>query len=115
MRKFGSEVEEKALEIISAKQCCNVLRKNYRTKSGEIDLVFEQIKDDRVELVILEVRCRREGSFVDAIESVDFIKRRRIESATRAFLLEYEGPATELRFDILAWDGYSWIHLENAW
>lgn len=95
-----------------------LLGRNYRCRGGEIDLIFEEsvgeCYQDGIELVFIEVRSRFDGSWMNGVESVDFRKRRRLSHAIRHFLMGYQGKATTLRFDILAWDGKSWVHLKNA-
>lgn len=106
----------KSAEVLAAQWLTEhgaiVLVRNYRVKGGEIDLVVEW----GIDLVFVEVRARiSAGRWVRAEETVTFPKQLRIERAARQFLQTYRGRATGIRFDVLAWDGRSWIHLPRAW
>jgi Holliday junction resolvase-like predicted endonuclease len=83
------------------------LRKNYRFRGGEIDLIFEEKCEASsvVTLVFIEVRAGRRGSQVTPLESLNYKKRQKIRLTSRHFLTRYKGPATQIRFDLLAWDG----------
>ncbi len=99
-----------AAEAIAAawliKKGLKIRLQNYHCRSGEIDLIAEQIGDSESELVIVEVRYRGNGAAVDAVSSVDARKQRRIISATAHFLASNPALAdTPLRFDVLAMSG----------
>jgi putative endonuclease len=79
-----------------------VLARNLRCRSGELDIVA---RENRV-LVIVEVRQRTKGDFGGALESVNWRKQRKIILATRYFLQAHrEWRGLQLRFDIIAVDG----------
>ena len=72
-----------------------VILRGYRTHSGEIDLIA---RDGDV-LVFVEVKSRRTGS---PVEAVDLEKQRRISRAA-AFFLKSEGLSdVRHRFDVVA-------------
>jgi len=60
----------------------NVIERNYRCKYGEIDIVA---MDGNV-LAFVEVRYRRYGSLVSALESVDRVKAARLRLAVRCYI-----------------------------
>lgn len=109
---------EKCVREMYEQRGFRFLESNFRTKGGEIDLVFEEPQESfgsrATLLVFVEVRVRRQG-WVTGIESVDWRKRRRIERAAREFLLSYRGNAQEIRFDIAEWDGGRWRICQTAW
>lgn len=76
-----------------------ILRRGYRCRLGEIDLIC---RDART-LVIVEVRARGTTGFATALESIGHAKRRRIVNATRHFLMRHPrfGNAP-VRFDVVA-------------
>lgn len=78
------------------------LAAGWRCRLGELDLVML----DGDVLVFVEVRARRAGSLVSAIESIDPGKRRRVIRAARAWLMKNPAWATHAaRFDVFAIDG----------
>lgn len=81
------------------RQGLTVLIRGYRCRQGELDLVCQ----DRDDMVIVEVRARSEGSWVDAATSVDARKQARIIRAARHLLMTHPQWATRpFRFDVVA-------------
>src|SRR4051812_11385014 len=88
--------------------------RNYRLRTGEIDLIFEEGQaSGAMELVFIEVRFRRRGGMQSGLESVGFRKQLRLARAIRHFLARYRGKAKTLRLDVLSWDGASWEHFRD--
>lgn len=113
-RDFGFYIERKAEEWYLRQPGYRFVDRNYRCHRGEIDLIFEQLKNNRrTELVFVEVRARQSGSWQSGVESVDFKKRIRLRRAIEQFLLGYRGAASSLRTDVLAWDGTNWQQIEK--
>lgn len=75
-----------------------VLERNYRCRSGEIDLIAR----DGDTLVFVEVRLRRSERYGGAAASVDRAKQMRILSAARHYLIGK--PDQACRFDVLLMD-----------
>jgi len=74
-----------------------VVERNFRTRTGEIDAVARLGEI----LVFVEVRFRRQGSMVGAAESVTRGKIRRIRSAIKTYLAVRRIPdATPVRIDL---------------
>lgn len=94
----GSLGERAALDYLRAAGLKLVLR-NYRCKTGEIDLVM---LDGKV-LALIEVRYRQPNSFGGAVASVGFRKQRRLLAAAR-YLLYTRAELARLpaRFDVVA-------------
>lgn len=59
-----------------------IVARNVRTRSGEIDLICR----DRREFVFVEVKTRRAGSFVAAAEAVDRRKAARLAVLAQSWL-----------------------------
>ncbi|MBY0470614.1 YraN family protein [bacterium] len=112
-RGYGFKVEEHALRwFLENRPGSRCIAKNYYSKVGELDLVFEEPGPRGVELVFLEVKARI--GVPPSYECVDYRKRRRLALAAKRFLIRYRGPASQIRFDFLVWDGSDWDHLINA-
>ena len=103
----------------SAKKSPNLKRhglktvcRNYRCRSGEIDLVMR----DREFIVFVEVRYRRSNDYGDPLESITPGKQKRIIRAARHFLCaQPEWHDAPCRFDavgVSSSDGrtdFNWI------
>src|SRR5574344_1979416 len=77
-----------------------ILSRNYLCYHvGELDIVAQ--RDD--ELFIFEVKARSKNSFLDDIsESINSIKRIRIERTTRAYIHEFQLYESNIRY-FAAW------------
>lgn len=95
----GKSAENKAYDYLITQGLQPVLR-NYRCKSGELDLVMR----DGYSLVIVEVRYRKSDAYGSAKESVTPDKQKKIIAATQHYLstARLESP---LRFDVVAISG----------
>jgi putative endonuclease len=100
-RDAGLFWEAAAAEFLRT-QGLEILIERYRCRLGELDLVCLEGPT----LVIVEVRARASSARVDAAESVDLHKRRRIIRATRHLLMRRpHWSDLHLRFDVLAIGG----------
>lgn len=103
----GEAGEDRALRYLQARGLSAVAR-NYRCKTGEIDLVM---RDAAGTLVFVEVRARVARStqrFGGAAASVTPAKQRRLIAAAEDFLAGHAGSLCEVpacRFDVIAIDG----------
>ena len=96
----GVAAEELARQYLEAAGLMFVSR-NYRCKSGELDLVMLE----RHTLVLVEVRYRRLSRFGGAAASVDIWKQRRFTNAARHLLLTHKQLRRyPVRFDVIAID-----------
>ena len=78
------------------------IARNFRCRVGELDLVMEH----RAELVVVEIRYRRQRSPVEPAASITRVKRDRIIRATANFLNAYDRYLDRpLRFDVVALSG----------
>lgn len=80
-KRIGISGEDAALRYLVA-QKLKLIERNYRCRSGEIDLVML----DGATLALVEVRYRADGQFGGAAASVTWHKQRRIISAARHLL-----------------------------
>ncbi|MCR4401886.1 MAG: YraN family protein [Firmicutes bacterium] len=77
-----------------------VLERNFRRKTGEIDVVAR----DGDTVVFVEVKTRRSGRFGWAVEQVTAGKRRRLVRTALAYVVERGMAGAECRFDVVAVD-----------
>jgi putative endonuclease len=120
--QFGQEIEHKAAAWLDAEPGWRKLGQNFRTKAGELDLIYEHRRRVetpqglrvRLELVFVEVRARAPDGIVTGFESVGEGKRQKLVLAARAYLSRYRGRAVAVRFDVVDWNGRRFERLENA-
>ena len=88
-----------------------VKQKNYSCRHGEIDLVME----DGRELVFVEVRYRRDGSFGGAAASIDHSKQQRLKRSADHYLQAHQNEGQDgCRFDVMAVSG-TWPEYRLDW
>jgi putative endonuclease len=79
-----------------------MISRNYRCRSGEIDLIMQ----DQSQLVFVEVRLRNNPDFGDGLESITKHKIKRLVSAAEYFLLQHpEYGDAPCRFDVISLSG----------
>ncbi len=71
-----------------------VIKRNFRTKSGEIDIIAEI--DGCI--VFVEVKTRKSSRFGEPSEYVDFRKQQRIHNAAAVYA---DSVNREMRFDVI--------------
>lgn len=81
-----------------------LIERNYRCRSGEIDLIMlDPNPFDGEVLTFVEVRLRGRGARTGGLDSIDEHKQRRLISAARHFLMEQpEWAGHPCRFDVVA-------------
>ena len=90
----------------------DILKQRYRCRLGELDLVCREAST----LIVVEVRSRKRGAKISAIESIDQHKQRRIILATRHLLMSNPSwAASPLRFDVLAIDDSDTLNPRIRW
>lgn len=99
-QRRGSEAEDRAQALIEA-QGLRVEARNFRCRSGEIDIVAQ----DGDTLVFVEVRSRSHDRQGGAAASVDLRKQRRLIRAAEYYLLRHPDQRHRpCRFDVIALD-----------
>jgi putative endonuclease len=73
------------------------LTANFKSKRGEIDLIFR----DADVLVFVEVKTRSEGQWTRPAAAVNREKRRKIALTAFDYLRKIKNPRVKLRFDIV--------------
>lgn len=115
-RRLGVEGEERAAELLIGKGY-RLIDRNWRCRSGEIDLIAE--RGER--LIFVEVRSRRRtGRFGTPQESVTALKQKQVRETALTYLHWHRLQERPVRFDVIAvWfepDGRfsELIHVEGA-
>lgn len=90
----GKKYEQIAKEYLIQKGY-HFISENYKTKFGEIDLIFK----DRDTLVIVEVKYRKKNKFFEIKNSVDTKKIKRILKTTEIYITENKIDFEEIRLD----------------
>lgn len=88
--------------------------RNHVCRGGELDLVMQ----DGETLVFVEVKRRRPGAHVDALESVTRTKRRRVVRAATDWAMRSGALDRPMRFDVVAVtpgrSGPTFLHVADA-
>ena len=112
-KRLGQEGEDLAAGFLR-KKGYKLVERNYRCKTGEVDLIVL----DRKVVVFVEVKTRSDHSFGSPFEAVEARKQRKMIQAAQNFLHERKLHQRDARFDVV---GISWHddrpvleHIENA-
>ncbi len=109
-RQTGARYEAMAAEVLE-KAGYRIISRNFRCRSGEIDLIARH----RGYLVFIEVKYRRDGRAGHPEEAVDERKRARIIRTAGFYLYRYGYRTdTACRFDVVSIEGEKVRILENA-
>lgn len=98
MNPSGTAAEQQACVYLQ-QQGLILIKRNYQTRCGEIDLIMH----DQTELVFVEVRYRRQARYGHALETVTTKKQHKIILAAQSYLQTYPAHASlPCRFDVVA-------------
>lgn len=89
---------EKAAEKYLKKQGYRILKKNYRTRVGEIDLIAEH----KNVLVFIEVKSRTRAVLEHPFMAVTPKKQKKIAQTASCFLAENKVGDRDIRFDVVS-------------
>ena len=95
MIKTGPLAERYAANYLRKKKY-QLLDVNYRTRLGEIDLIFKK----KNYIVFVEVKARNENSFASPKEYVDTEKQRKIIAASQQYIA-YKKCKLQPRYDVV--------------
>lgn len=109
-RAVGTAYEQKAADyLISAGY--QLIEKNYRCRTGEIDLIAR----DGGYLVFVEVKYRTDLSAGCGAEAVNLKKQNRIRNAAKCYLFEHKLKWDQpCRFDIVSFTAGERTLIKNA-
>ncbi|MBP7552047.1 MAG: YraN family protein [Spirochaetes bacterium] len=92
--RFGEDIAAKFLES----RDIEIIKRNYFTKFGEIDLIGIENKT----IIFIEVKLRFDCSFGAPFESIDQRKWEKLQKSAEMFLIENNFSDKECRFDMLS-------------
>lgn len=96
-REKGTEAERIAEQYLQM-QGYTIMERNWRCRSGEIDLIAR----DGDQIVIVEVRSRSTTSrYGTAVESVTMHKQRKVRSTAEVYLYRTRQTGAKVRFDVM--------------
>ena len=75
-----------------------ILRRNYRVRGGEIDIIAKQNQT----LVFVEVKTRRQNAGGYPEEAVTPKKLKRMDLAIQNYLMQKRQPPKEMRIDVIS-------------
>lgn len=90
---YGENIAAEFLEQNGYK----ILDRNYRAKSGEIDIISAYGKT----LIFVEVKTRKNSDFALAREAVNRKKQQRIKNTARDYISKKYCDYEEIRFDVV--------------
>jgi putative endonuclease len=93
---LGSKGEQRAADHLSALGW-EILDRNYRCKSGEIDIIAR----DGGDIVFVEVKTRRTTAFGSPSDAVDRRKQGKIVKSAQHYLTERNLGEVDSRFDVV--------------
>ena len=109
-RQTGATYELKAEEYLLGNGY-KILERNFRNRSGEIDLIAK--KDGVIRFV--EVKYRTTSDFGSPLEAVDARKQNQIRKVAMYYLMKNKlSEWTPCQFDVIAFEGEEMTHIENA-
>ena len=101
MKNLGYNYEERAARWLTEREGLQLLERNFRTKTGEIDIVAV---DDGC-LVFVEVRSRSHARYASAAASVDRRKQQKLLRTAQGYLQRRPELAhLPCRFDVIAFE-----------
>ena len=96
-KKIGQQGEALALHFLQ-KQKLKLIKKNYCTRMGEIDLIMR----DQSTYVFIEVRLRKNPTHGHSFETITHPKQQRIINTAKHFLLSHNlYDQVDCRFDVI--------------
>ena len=107
----GQLAESLACRFLTARGL-RLLKRNFRRRIGEIDLVMEQTTTGT--WVFVEVRFRTSSTFGGATASVDRRKQRKLVATALAYLQQHGDALQRARIDVLAIQPASSCQLPTA-
>ncbi|WP_319370141.1 YraN family protein [uncultured Ilyobacter sp.] len=108
-RRKGDIYETKALEFLESRGY-KLIKKNFRSKYGEIDIIVE--KDDIT--IFVEVKYRKSDIFGSGIDAVNTRKQRRIYLTAMKYIQEENLKDSEVRFDLISFNREELIWNRNV-
>jgi len=96
-KRIGELGENMALEYLK-KNKYSILKRNFRVKGGEIDIIASHGK----RLCFFEVKTRTSKAFGNPEDAVSFDKMRKMTRAAQTYLCYSKKEYDEIQFDVLS-------------
>jgi putative endonuclease len=96
MKTLGSKGEDLAIKFLK-KQGYTILKRNYKTPLGEVDIIAREGNT----LVFIEVKTRTDLSFGYPFESVNERKKHKLKNLALLYMKQ-QGKEVSVRFDVLS-------------
>lgn len=109
-KEIGNAAELQALKYFQDKGW-KLLCKNYRSKAGEIDLIF---RDPQETIVFMEVKWRSSFNYGMPYEAVNIRKQKRLIKTAIRYIQANQLFKKNLRFDIASLSPKGIEHIPNA-
>ena len=107
--QIGRLAEDKAVDLLK-KKGYRIIERNFRTKSGEIDIIAE----DGNTVVFVEVRFRKNKAFGTPEETIDQKKIKKIILTANRYISMKNLTGKDIRFDVIAVDTEGIRHIIGA-
>lgn len=99
---LGQWAEQQALQVLQ-QQGFVLVKRNYHSRYGEIDLIVQRERD----LIFVEVKARSKTQHAQALETISLTKQRKLAKTALCFLAEYPDFYSYFcRFDVICFDFY---------
>ena len=109
-QKKGYTAEKKACAYLES-QGLKLIERNFRIKSGEIDLIMRE----KEYLVFVEVRFRKSEDYETALESITAAKQRKVVRTAIHYLISKDCfEKVDCRFDVVAMNNRETHWIKNA-
>lgn len=109
-RQTGAAYELKAEEYLLGNGY-KILERNFRNRSGEIDLIAKK----EGYICFIEVKYRTTSDFGSPLEAIDVRKQNQIRKVAMYYLMKNKlSEWTPCRFDVIVFEGEKLTHIENA-
>lgn len=95
--ELGRKGEDAALDFLK-KEGYKIIKRNYKNKLGEIDIIAK----DNTTLCFIEVKTRTSLSFGFPEEAINLHKRRQLNKVALSYLKQYNLFNIPVRFDIIS-------------
>ena len=95
--KLKGSLGEKLVCVYLDRYGYEIIEKNYRCTSGEVDVIFK----DKLEIVFAEIKTRTSVEFGNPAEAVDLKKRKHILNVARYYLYTKSLFENPVRFDVI--------------
>ncbi|CAN7466154.1 YraN family protein [Paenibacillus sp. LjRoot153] len=97
-KMLGRQGEELAFSYL-VEQAYQIVERNWRCRSGEIDIIAEKSN----KLIFIEVRTRRPSNrFGTAKESVDYRKQAKVREIAQFYMHRFQKYEQSIQFDVIA-------------